>query len=170
MRALSKLYEGLALIAFALLLMHTQSAMAHRAKHVFTTITYGASGTLEVVHQLHLHDASQALSVIENSRTAEVLTLEGQAKLLLHIEDQFELRDENGNPIPLVTIGAEVEGPHLYMLFESGEIDAPKTLNIRHPMLMDIFPDQRNQLNATIGKSLKSHLFKDAESWTTLSF
>ena len=157
-------------MALALLLFTLPLTATHRAKHVFTTITYGASGTLEVVHQLHLHDASQALSVIENSRTAEVLTLEGQARLLIHIEDQFELRDENGDTIPLTTVGAEVDGPHLYMLFESDKIAEPSNLRIRHPMLMDIFPDQRNQLNVTIGNSLKSHLFKDAESWAILEF
>lgn len=152
-----KYWTGLALCALALFI-NTHSLHAHRLKHIFTTVEMNAENQLEVVHQVHLHDASVALSLIQDMRETDVLDLEGQARLLLHVQDFFVISAED-TPIPLDIVGSEIEGNHLFLYFESGQIDTPHRLTIKNEMFMDLFGDQQNLMNLTVGGHLKSLRF-----------
>lgn len=150
-------------------LLIATAVQAHRAKSAFTILEWSSdASTLQVTHQLHLHDASVALSFIENNRNAEVLNLEGQAKLMLHITPHFNLWDGTGNAIALEPLGAEVSGPHLYLYYESAVLaEQPTKLSVRHAVLMDVFADQTNQINLQVGSTLKTLRFGDKDAIET---
>lgn len=159
---------GLALLALALFLS-SNDACAHRLKHVFSTVELNASNRLEVSHQVHYHDASTALSLIQNMRETDVLDLEGQARLLLHLQDQFAITID-GETVPLEVVGAEVEGNHIFFYFESSVIETPTAISVRNGMMMDLFADQQNLMNVRVGDKLKSLRFEKPEEIKTAHF
>lgn len=166
--------RGLALFALALTfwglaIAGLQEANAHRAKSIFTTVAYSDEQTLQITHQIHLHDAQQSLSIIQNMREADLLDTKGQARLLLHLEKSFKI-EAHGAPLALEAVGAEIEGHHLYIYFESDTLKQPSSITIQNDMLMDVYFDQLNQVNLNIGGKRETLFFKQRGKKLTAKF
>lgn len=156
--------------ALALAFFVGVSVSAHRAKAALTIAEYNAdTRNFEVTHQLHLHDAQFALNRIVGNPQASIFDLEQQAELLLHLGEQFEMRSAQ-HDIKLNPLGAEIDGDHLYLFYESAPLEPPKTIRVRHDLLRDIFPDQINQINVTIGPVLRTLILNEEDKVKTTLF
>lgn len=84
---------------------------AHRQPVVFTAITRNSNtDSIEVVHQLHAHDAEIVLDTIAPNHKLTLDSLEGRARLAIYAEGKFQIvNDENREPIKLTLLGSEIE-------------------------------------------------------------
>ncbi len=155
---LKALCAGLALLASPGL------ALAHRAQSALTTVTWNArTRALEVVHRLHIHDALQALMEKTAFAAPDLTSVEARARLTLYVADRFALQHDDGAPIPLKALGAELDGDHVYIFQESYPDRIPQTLLIGCSYLQDVFPAQVNQVNAALGGPTRTLTFRTGD-------
>ena len=145
------------------LLLLSANVFAHRAKTILTEVTYNeTSRRLEVVHRTHFHDASTVLAALLDDPSASPFEIEGHAALLLYSEEHFQLATK-GEPVLLTSIGAEVDGDHIYLYLESDPMDAPKELLVYNSLFHDFYPDQTNLTNVKVGDILRTVVFRDGD-------
>lgn len=135
-------------------------AFAHRQKKVISTVEWNSStNLLEITHMLHLHDAEQALSRLGKLTQPDLTSLRARAQLALYAQDHFKLFDSNENTIALTIVGAEIVTSYAYVYQEVALSEVPKELLIDNTLLLDIYLDQTNLVNVTLGGELKSLVF-----------
>jgi len=141
--------------------------LAHRQPEALTTISYNPNtGSTEIVHQLHAHDAEQ---VLEDNLSQDVRvsidSVEGQARLALYVEERFELAEQNGEPLSdIKLLGAELEGDTLYAYQEYAKA-LPQTFRIRNDILRDAFPEQVNTVNVHTEAGIRTLVFSGKDKW-----
>lgn len=142
---------------------------AHQQPEALTTISYNPNtGSTEIVHQLHAHDAERVLENLPESEKASIDSLEGQARLALYVEERFELADQNGNRLANIKlIGAELEGDTLYAYQEYGKA-IPRNIRIRNDILRDILPSQVNTVNVHTEAGIQTLVFSRRDKWKSL--
>lgn len=93
---------------------------AHRLHAALTTVEWRESaGSLEVTHRMFAHDVEQWLARAAPDESRDIASLEARARAALYAERHFVLKTEEGKPIPLTTLGAEMEGEYLYIYQEA---------------------------------------------------
>ncbi|ACI97723.1 DUF6702 family protein [Rhodospirillum centenum] len=146
--------------------------LAHRAKAALTTIAWNPrSGTLEVVHRLHAHDAEIALNRVEKVAAPDLADLKTRAILALYVEKNFALADAAGAPLALTLVGAEVEMDHVYVYQELALPAPPAELAVRDTIMLDVFSDQLNQVNIDFSADgtggVRTLMFRGTDDWKT---
>lgn len=143
--------------------------LAHRQPEALTTISYNSNtGSTEIVHQLHAHDAELILDELPKTELITIDSLEGQARLALYIEERFELARQSGDPLANVKLlGAELEGDTLYAYQEiTGAL--PLNIRIRNDILRDFLPNQVNTVNVHTETRVRTLVFSNKDRWKTL--
>lgn len=136
-------------------------AFAHRQKRAVSTIVWNEqTKLLEITHILHLHDAEQALSRIGKLNNPDLTPLRARAQLAIYAQEHFILTHANGKPIKLNIVGAEVDNGQAYIYQEVALRKNPHELSITNTLLLDVYMDQTNLVNITLGGQLKSLVFK----------
>jgi len=138
-----------------LVLIHVAwPAASHRLHFAWTSVTFDARDSmLRLEHRFHEHDAAEWLRM-QTARRVDITALESQARFALHVSDAFNVHLE-GRPLALETIGAELEGPWLFV-YQQAPTDAdPMTLRnglaFSSRVLMALHPDQRHHVDARLG-------------------
>ncbi len=151
------------------LLLFAPLLLAHRTPEGLTTIEQNPNtGTIEITHRFHLHDAEEAMQVILSDGNLTLESLEGRAKLALHVEATFQIVDgESETPVSLHLIGAQIEGGNV-LVFQEYTNELPPFLKITHDALRDAFPQQANTLNVKLDSRIRTLVFRDANKWKTL--
>ena len=146
-------------------LVDSHLLLAHRQPEALTTISCNPNtGSTEIVHQLHVHDAEQVLEELPENRRTSIDSLEGQARLALYIEERFKLADQNGDPLANVKVlGAELEGDTLYAYQEYAKT-LPQTIRIRNDILRDILPSQVNTVNILTEAGVRTLVFSGEDN------
>lgn len=140
------------------------SAYAHRQKRSVSSVVWNTqTNLLEVTHILHLHDAEQALSRIGKLTSPDLTPLRARAQLALYAQEHFRLTDASGAEIPLSIVGAEVENGQAYIYQEAKLAQVPHELYITDTLLLDIYSDQTNLVNISLGGEVKSLVFKSGD-------
>lgn len=136
------------------------SAWAHRQKQALSRVEWNAkTKMLEVTHDLHAHDAEQVLARLGLINSPDLTSLRARARLALYVQKNFKLATLEGQHIDLTIIGAETGTTYAHVYMEA-EMDAPPSgLLITDTMLQDVFVDQINQVNVTLGDNLRSVVF-----------
>jgi hypothetical protein len=138
-------------LAFVLLALLHGGAGAHQLREVVTTIAWNPrAGSLEVVHRLHVHEAVEALAQRFGLRSPDPGSLRNQARAVLYVEERFALAVE-GRPLALAPVGAELDGPYLFVYQESLQGAPPRALEVESAVLMERYPDLRHQVNYEAG-------------------
>lgn len=136
-------------------------AFAHRQKQAVSTVVWNPhTTTLEITHILHLHDAEQALSRIGKLNTPDLTPLRARAQLAIYAQEHFTLTRRNGEKITLNIVGAEVDNGQIYIYQEASLVQIPTELSITDTLLLDVYADQTNLVNITLGGEVKSLVFK----------
>jgi hypothetical protein len=155
----------------ACLMLAVAPASAHRMPGSLTTIKKNpTSGTIEVIHRLHTHDAELGMMTVLNDRTVTLDALADRARLALYVEERFVVAGvvdgERGRPLPLELIGAEVDGEFV-LVFQEYAGPLPAVVAVRDDILRDVFPGQINHVNIAIGGTVHSVTFQGDDEWQT---
>ena len=150
------------------------SAHADRQPGSLSTIkTNPSSGDIEIIHRLHNHDAELGVMTIHADRTLSLDQLRGRAQLALYIEERFFIAGlidgEVGAPLEIELIGAELDGEFV-LVYQELKGELPLQLAVRNDILRDVFPEQVNHVNISLGGEIRSLTFKDNDKWHTASF
>ncbi len=156
-------------LSLLLLLIDLSSALAHRQKTIFTTISYNPrTQALEIIHQAYAHDVEHAFgnriqleSGLDNIRA--------QALVSLELSKSFKLWNEQGDEIPLSLVGAELEADLFYIYQEADLPAIPKSMQIEHGILRNYWPDMQNYINVNYGESIRSLIFSGNDGKKLLS-
>lgn len=133
-----------AYLALALAGSYTVPAFAHRLARTETEIRIEADGQLSIIHVYHLQDAQNALYKAGLIERPDLMSLQSRAKLALYTESSFALL-ENGQPVTLTLIGAEVQGDSIYV-YQEGTTTAD-ALSVDARMLRELIKGQSNSVN-----------------------
>ncbi len=135
-------------------------AWAHRQKQALSTVEWNArTKTLEVTHDLHAHDAEQVLAKLGLITSPDLTGLRARARLALYVNENFQLKTLDGQAINLTILGAETDATYAHVYMETALTEPPAGLLINNTLLQDVFIDQTNQVNVSLGENLKSVVF-----------
>lgn len=123
------------------------ASQAHRLPECRTILRYDVRAErLEVTHRLHRHDAEQGFAKVLGEPALRLQTLRNRARFALHLESQFGLRDaENGEPVPLTLLGAELV-ENAVLVYQEYLGPLPQQLEARHDLLRSAVPGQQNSV------------------------
>jgi hypothetical protein len=159
-------------ITFACAATLCVTALAHRMPGSLSTIKPNAStGSIEIVHRLHSHDAELGMAALTGNRLLTLDDLEIRARLALYVEEQFGIArvvdGAIGPRLPLELVGAELEGDFVLVYQEYyGELSGD--IAVRDGILRDVFPEQVNHVNIAITDEVRSLTFSAKDGWLTL--
>jgi len=145
------------------------TCLAHRVPECMTTIERNPNtGTIEIVHRLHAHDAEQALAAALRKPQLTLDTLEAQAQLALYVEKRFQIVDRaSGKPIELKLIGAELDGDDI-LVFQESNTPLPRSLAMRNDVLRETLPNQVNTVNISLDSQMRTLVFAKEDRWKVL--
>ncbi|MEO0412121.1 MAG: DUF6702 family protein [Pseudomonadota bacterium] len=138
----------------------TTRVHAHDAAFALTTIEWNdAAGALEIIHRLHTHDAAHAAMLTQDTADHSVMGPKNLAALGLYVERRFGLFNNQGIPIEVEFVGAEMQGDYALVYQEAALKRAPASLGVRNDLLNDIQSDQINHVNITLHEQTRTLVF-----------
>lgn len=141
---------------------------SHQLREVVTTLTWNPrSGTLEIVHRIHLHEAIEAVARRFGLRNPDPGVLRNQARAVLYVEERFALAGADG-ALDLVPVGAELDGLFLFVYQESPLPEPPGALTVSSGVLMDRYPDLRHQVNYEVDGAVDTVVLRPGAERGTL--
>lgn len=151
------------------LLLALLPAAAHRAPGSLSTIDFNAAtGMLEIVHRLHLHDAEIGVAAVLDDPQLSLSQLESRARVALYVEERFQIMSGDA-VIGLRLVGAEIAGDYL-MVYQERNGPLPAKIRIRDDILRDAFEGQVNQVNIANGAAVRTLTFATDDVWHTFEF
>ncbi len=94
----------------------------------------------------------------------DLTSLRARANLALYVQERFTLSHLNGEIIPLNIIGAEIDGAYAYVYQDVALSAVPNGIEVENTLLQDIYLNQTNLVNITLGAELKSLTFFTGDS------
>ncbi|MDZ7644325.1 MAG: DUF6702 family protein [Woeseiaceae bacterium] len=145
------------------------TAVAHRAPGSLSTVEFNPqTGSVEIVHRLHLHDAALGVGNVIDEPLLRLDTLESRARVALYVEQRFAIRSDD-EPLPLVTIGAEIAGDYL-LVYQEHAGRLPARIAVRDDILRDAFDGQVNQVNIADADTVRTLTFAGDDRWKDFEF
>lgn len=132
-------------------------ATAHKLQYSVSDLRWRPdAGRLEVAHSIHLDDAMALLASLGDYDGA--VGVRTQAQLLLYVEQHFKL-SRDATRLVLEPVGADVEGDYLWVYQELDLPVFPSSLRVQCTLLHDYYPLQQNQVNFTVGDTVRTLRF-----------
>lgn len=166
--SLSRAPVAVALALFILLL--AGQALAHKYYAAETRIDHNReAGTIEVVHRFFAHDVETALTLMTGSRV--VIGENDLREDLIRelVEAEFSLTVDS-RELPLVWLGAELEGDFLRVYQEAALAGLPRELGVENSLLIEAFAEQINTVTVTFGAKPQSANFRPGDEAHLFSF
>lgn len=146
-------------------------AQAHQQNHALSTIiAKPAKQGLEVMHRFYIHDIEFAVKKHQKNTTNFAHDNNAQQFFAQHVIDTFNLRSHDKQPLPLSSIGYEIEGKYFWVYQELNHSIDITNFEIRYETLLDVFPDQQNLVNMDVNGKTKSITFRKGSNWKSFSF
>jgi len=150
-------------LIFALMLSLTMVA-APAAAHTFfvgnsDVIANQHTKSIEVIHRFTSHDLEALLSD-RHQVTILVDSQEYVALVKQYVMNNFALLDKSGNALKLEFVGVEAGNNDTYIYQEVLNNASLDGVTIKHRLLTDYFPNQKNRVNFE-SKNLKGSLLFD---------
>ena len=131
----------------SILCVLTTPLHAHQQKSGVTTVSHNPrTHNLEVVHRLYIHDAEHAVKTLFNSDVDILKEPTTQSAFAQYVTERFGMYTSS-KVLPLVLVGYEVDGQFFYVYQETPMPTELDELDIRHEVLVDVWPKQRNLVN-----------------------
>jgi hypothetical protein len=117
-----------------------------------------AHGTVRATIRVFVDDFTTAVQHLSHRRLSAAEGAAWDAASLAYAVSAFNLSDRNGRPLALRSCGVKRTADLLWICLEAS---APSlaSLNVRNGFLCDLFGDQVNVVQATIGTGRRSILF-----------
>ena len=120
---------------------------AHQQKLGVTTISHNPrSQNLEVVHRLYIHDAEHAVKTLFSGDADILKQSTTQKQFAQYVTERFGMYT-SAHALPLTLVGYEVDGQFFYVYQETPMPSDLVELDIRHEVLLDVWPQQSNLVN-----------------------
>lgn len=156
--------------ALLLLALLALPLAAHQQKEAVTRILFNdRTGNIEVMHRFLLHDAEHATRELFGKSADLLGSSADQARFAAYVHERFLLLDQDGERIPLVAVGQEVEGRFLWVYAEAPIPPAITGLTLSQEALRELWPDQVNLVNVERDGSVKSALFDGSSQDISIS-
>ncbi|MFM7395520.1 MAG: DUF6702 family protein [Gammaproteobacteria bacterium] len=135
-----------AALAVAVVIGLGSVAEAHRSHVTLTRVALNSrSGSLEIVHAIHYHDALRLLAVLGVPDSVQPTSTEGRARIALEIEKEFRWLMPQGRVATPVTLGAELEGDNL-IVYQELRSPVPGRWSVESSFMHRVFEDQTNRI------------------------
>jgi hypothetical protein len=139
---------GIALLATALA---PQRASAHPLHSTITELAEDhAQGTVRATIRVFADDFGTAVARTHKS---------GDAGSLAYVAAMFGFSDRSGRVLPLRSCGTRRTGDLLWICVEASSAEGLGVLKVRNGMLSDLFDDQVNVVQGSVGGVRRSLLF-----------
>jgi len=123
-------------------------ALAHRAHVTLTRLSANPStGRWEWSHSIHFHDAAVALRRLAPGKGWQPVDPEGQARLMLEIEQRFRWITPSGKLLQPQAVGAELQGDGLVLYQDCENPREAGAYTIECTWLHDVFEQQKNTVS-----------------------
>ena len=156
---------ALALSTFLLFLALMPVANAHQQKAAITTILFNQrTDNIEVMHRFVLHDAEHAVKRLFDGDADIYHSEQTQKRFMNYVIERFGIADEKGTPIPLLQIGFEIDGKHMWVYQEAAQPANISGISVAHNALRDIWPSQTNTVNVEGKGPIKTLTFSANDS------
>ena len=109
---------------------------AHQQKESITRVLFNErTGNIEVMHRFLLHDAEHAMRKLF-SKSADLLGKPAdRERFAVYVNESFSMLDQDGEKIPLLPVGLEVEGRYLWVYAEAPIPPSITELSVSQPAL-----------------------------------
>ncbi len=163
------MFKRLVILTLLSLLTLGFSAHSHKMKSAFTIVLFNdRTGNLEVMHRLVLHDAEEAAWRLFDTKSDIIADEKTQAKFAAYVEQRFELKNQDGQKIPLEMVGFQNDEGYFWVYQEVKIPDNLTRLKVRHDALREIWTEQFNIVNIDgIGTTTSLH-FSDSDTWRSI--
>lgn len=142
---------------WALLTLSALTAEAHQLKAAQTSIALSpATGLVEVIHRFYVHDAEHAVEQLVGLAGDIHRDAELRDAFARYVAERFTLADGDGVPLPLVLLGAEIDGDFLWIYEELPGDAWPRIASVRHDALQELWPEQENRINVRTETGLRT--------------
>lgn len=131
-----------------------------------------AEASLEISHRIFIDDLEKGLESMgayNLNLGTEKETPKGNAVLNRYMGQHFKV-SVDGKPVPWKMIGKEVENDVIWIYVEVSDVTKITSLEIENSMLTDVYDDQTNMINVTVGEEKKSLLLSGSKKKGTLTF
>lgn len=153
-RSKRSVLSGLATLPFVSIAI---PAYGHRELLTTTEIKWNSiSQTLDITHVFHIHHTEQALKRMGIIPNDDLRNMRNQARLAIYVEDNFSLKNSDGSPIAIKTIGAEAGKADAYVFQECPMEFPPSKLMVKCDFLRPDIPNQINEIHLIIDKQVAS--------------
>lgn len=123
-------------------------AFAHQQKAAITKVLFNPrTGNIEVMHRFYLHDAEHAVRQIFGQKADILASKETQSLFADYVGERFAMTDDGVSPLPLSSVGFEIERQFFWVYQETPARDGIEELTFRHDALRDLWPSQINTIN-----------------------
>lgn len=155
----------LLLVALVLAPLAGGAALAHQQKIAISTIALNPrSGSIEIAHQVPVHDAEHALRA-QGAKNADIIGSEkSRGAFATYVTRRF-LLEVDGKPASPAYVGSEIIGGSLWVY---QEVPAPAqggaVLRFNSQILTDVWARQENRVNIGGGTSPQTFIFRAGEA------
>ena len=144
---------------------------AHQQKESLTRVLFNPrTGNIEVMHRFLLHDAEHASRKLFGSEADLLASAADRDRFEDYAQARFSLRDQDGDTIPLVSVGNEIDGRYLWVYAEAPIPGGLTALTLSHDVLRDVWPEQVNLVNVERDKTVRSATFDRGRRDATIRF
>lgn len=164
---MNKIVKGL----MGALLFAAFSLSAHQQKTSISTVLFNSrTENIEIMHRFRVHDAEHAVKEIFGKKADIIGSQETQKQFSDYVNQRFNLFDSQEQPLPLKTVGFELEGKFFWVYQETLQPTKLDKLTVRHNALRDLWPEQVNTINVEGKGELQTLTFSDSIELQTISF
>lgn len=156
-------------ILITLALFVSTEVSAHKIKTAFTIILFNdRTEHIEVVHRFYLHDAEEAVWELFDKDADIIGSEKTQAIFTEYVMSKFALKDQDGHPIKLDTLGFQNEGGYFWVYQETPYKKDLTKLYIQQDALKDIWSEQYNVVNIEGLDQVYTLNFSDSDEWLSI--
>ncbi|WP_379922666.1 DUF6702 family protein [Erythrobacter sp. R86502] len=154
----------LVLAALALTPLGAGSAAAHQQKIAITTVALNPrTHTIEIAHQVPLHDAEHALRFQGADNADIIASADSREAFARYVTRRFLLTIDGAIVTPDY-VGSEITGGNLWVYQETPVSDgATPTLRVNSQILTDIWARQENRVNIGSGTQPATFVFRSGD-------
>ncbi|MDO6719261.1 hypothetical protein Q4575_07620 [Psychrosphaera sp. 1_MG-2023] len=159
-------YRWFTLIPFLIVLLMSNSAAAHKLKSAFSIVLFNErTGFLEVMHRYSLHDAEEAAQELFKGKSDIIDDPKTQQKFADYIMSNFQIRDENKQPIPLNFVGSQNDAGYFWIYQDYKLTRQYKWIEIKQLALTELWREQMNAVNVENSGQTSTVTFSAGDNW-----
>lgn len=159
----------LAALATTMLNLISNLCFAHQIQHATSLIDFKTNNIVEISHRFYTHDAEAVSASLLGKHEDLLQSQQAQDTLCVYIIGEFQMSYQGHDPIPLETVGCEIEGKYFWAYQEAAYNHIPSAIGIKFGAFHETIPKHINLINVKIDQRITSLELKANDSWKRLT-